>query len=493
MVRSTTVMRRASALALPLALAAALLLLAALVLALAHHDAHDGAWSFALAELAALILPPAHEYLTFALLAAPAWLLLGLWPAAGALVALARTGASSAILLHGALPALGALLLARAIALAPAAAALAAPYLGPLALLALALTLTAALRTRTPADALLRLSAAPAALAAFGLLTITAEGLAGALLLTVGGGLATALATTLDAPHPETAPTPPSPSASPTPPSAASPAAPLPSPPLTAAPLPRPTKTTQRATDVAPRITHLRLLAALALLGVPGLAAAPGLLLVLLGALRHGTWTTPHAPSLAIAAALALTLTAVRLTATIARPTTPTAHEAPPRAPHTADPSRPRAVTIGLALVVVLVGLAPAPLLTRPGPAAAPWLRAVFARRCVAEAAPADRPRLFAAHPACTNPIIAVRERTHLQAATSPTLPPQPVAAPTAAPATEPERGPDPTPFLASPSAPDARAPHPPRLAPDAPSPNATTSDPPHPSAPHPSAHEAPP
>ncbi|MBK8260655.1 MAG: hypothetical protein IPK80_04885 [Nannocystis sp.] len=184
---------RPAGLFVPLHLGAAALTLAVLLLALAHHDAAEGAWSFALHDLSAIALPPPLEALVFALLAAAAWLILGLWPVHGWWRQAGEGGEpAAALILLGAVRPVGLLILLHAVTLAPVAAAAAAPHLNLLALAGLLIGLLAALGDPDPHRRPLHLTHPAAALALIGLLTATAEGLSGALLLTYGAGLALA-------------------------------------------------------------------------------------------------------------------------------------------------------------------------------------------------------------------------------------------------------------------------------------------------------------
>ena len=414
----------ALSLALRLGLAAALTALAALLLALGHHDAHGGLWSFDLSALRTVVLPPDLELTAFSALAAASWLLLDLWPLRGPPLA----GAPPDLALTSALRALGALLLARAVAVAPSAAALAAPPLAALAALAFALPLLTALGDRRSARPH-HLGAALAALVPLGVLSATAEGLAGALLITIGLGLALpllALPSRPTLPHSAMSPTPAidSPTSLTTTPSRS------PLPPLSA----RPPIAHPAAPPAAWR--PLALLAA-------ALTLAPGLTVTALALLANGSWTIPFARPLVLLVALLLTLAAALLAPRLLAADIPVpalAGLGNPAIGHTTAPT-----ALGLTLAALLLALAPWVLTAPLAPATRAWFHALHAKRCDAEAWSPLRARPLAVDPGCAHPVADVRAGRHLRLAAdpAPTPPPEPAA---------PDSGAEPEPTLQTPA-----------------------------------------
>ncbi|MCB9567174.1 MAG: hypothetical protein H6710_08200 [Myxococcales bacterium] len=249
---------RQSALAafLPLAAGAAALSLAAVLLALGHQEASVGTWSFALPTIAAAVLPPAEEALVAGLLLAAAWLTMGLWPLHGWWQSALDEGErapAAALWLPALVRPLGLWILIRVAAplCAESWIHLAPALLGGIAASAV-VGLAGARGERDPRRLHHHLAHLPIAAAALGVLSVSGEGLTGALLLGLGGGLALTLA------------------------------------------------------ELA---CHLRIgplgrvaLAAgnLGLLGGPGLLGFAGLILVVPAALSQGPWVSPGAPWVAL-------------------------------------------------------------------------------------------------------------------------------------------------------------------------------------------------
>jgi NADH-quinone oxidoreductase subunit M len=338
---------RPAGLFVPLHLGAAALTLAVLLLALAHHDAAEGAWSFALHDLSAIALPPPLEALVFALLVAAGWLILGLWPVHGWWRQAGEGGeAAAALILLAAVRPVGLLILLHAVTLAPTAAAAAAPHLNLLALAGLLIGLLAALGDPDPHRRTLHLTHPAAALALIGLFTATAEGLSGALLLTYGAGLALAHRLTTS----------------------------------TASPTPTASSTLTGA-------------------AIAGLALAPGLVLVLISGFGAGSLSRTNTRLILLVALLALVLTAHLLARPRQRPSSPRPPLSTLAGPPLSALARP--LHLALALLILLFGLHPAPLTTHLGAAATAAVRRLTATRCAAEHSPTERPRRLLIPPEC--------------------------------------------------------------------------------------------
>ncbi|HFE45584.1 MAG TPA: hypothetical protein ENJ18_08820, partial [Nannocystis exedens] len=180
---------------LPLSAAALALMCAALLLALSHHEATLGHWSFGLQKTLTVLSPAPQEAMIAAFSLVAAWFMAGLWPLHGwwQSAALAAPPAFGAWL-PAVLRPLGIGLLVR-VTLPAAAASMAtmASTLGIVGALILIVGLLGASSEPVARRRYLHLAHVPTAVALIGVATFAAEGIGGALLLGLAGGLAFAL------------------------------------------------------------------------------------------------------------------------------------------------------------------------------------------------------------------------------------------------------------------------------------------------------------
>ena len=350
---------------LPLSAAAASLTVTALLLGLSHHEASVGQWSLGLRETLGVLSPSAQENAIAASSTLAALVLAGVWPLHGWW----RRAAEDAPPAFGAwLPAvlrpLGLGLLIRVTM--PAAAATIAALAPALALLGGILVfvgLLGAASDRGPGATRrrhLHLGHLPTGAALLGVATLTPEGISGALLLGLGGGLAFALVHLVGRPE---------------------------------------------------RPLH-RLLAGiglLGLLGAPGLLSFAGVLPIGLASLSQGAWHLPAAPYLGL---LLLSAPVVALAPLLA------ALRPAPRPPMTAamsasSPPRPRnhAVLLLTAALLLLLGLAPALIHDRIGAAPRALSHRVYVRWCSVTLSPHLRARRApeSAPEGCEEPMTTLR------------------------------------------------------------------------------------
>jgi formate hydrogenlyase subunit 3/multisubunit Na+/H+ antiporter MnhD subunit len=344
---------------LPLSVAAAAVTVVALLLGLGFHEATIGAWSFALRDALGVVLPSGLSAPVAMAALVGAWILAGVWPLHGwwrtaAEVAPAGRGAWLVAVVRP----LGIGLLAR-ISL-PAVAGDAAAYgplLGVAGGLALVVGLVGAAHERVGARRHLHLAHVPIAAALIGVAGVTAEGLSGALLLGLGGGLAFALA------H-------------------------------LAAASPRPH-----------RAAHA--IGLLGLLAAPGILGFAGLLPVATATLMQGEWllTAPALLGLLLLVGPALGL--LPALGSVARG---------PRLDAEFHPREAAGAHLSLSLAAALLvffGLVPSMVHWRVNAAGPPWMRGVYERWCVTVEEPQVRPRpadsLEVA--ACEQAVLRVRAR----------------------------------------------------------------------------------
>lgn len=356
---------------LPLSAAAASLTVTALLLGLSHHEASVGQWSLGLGETLGVLSPSAMEIAIAASSTLAALLLAGAWPLHGWW----RSAAEDAPTAFGAwspavLRPLGVGLLIRVTM--PAAAATLAAIAPALALLGGILVLVGLLGVasdRGPGAAgrrHLHLGHLPTGAALLGVATLTPEGISGALLLGLGGGLAFTLAHLLA--HP--------------------------------------------ARVGGPEHPLHRLLATiglLGLLGAPGLLSFAGLLPVGLASLGQGAWHLPAAPALGLLVLSAPLLGLAPLLAALRSPRRP-----PTTVATSANgPSTPRnhGVLLLTAALLVLLGLAPTLVHHRIGPASSAQSLQVYVRWCSVTASPLLRARKApeSAPEGCEEPLKTLR------------------------------------------------------------------------------------
>ncbi len=187
--------------ALPLSVAASALIATALLLALSHHEATTGTWSFALQKTLGVLSPAPQEGLIAAFSLLAAWLMAGIWPLHGWWQSAAlgdsyniRGCPAFSAWLPAVLRPLGIGLLIR-VTLPAAAASMAAmaSMLGIVGGLILIVGLFGARYECVSYRRHIHLAHVPTAVALMGIATFTAEGIGGALLLGLSGGLAFAL------------------------------------------------------------------------------------------------------------------------------------------------------------------------------------------------------------------------------------------------------------------------------------------------------------
>ncbi|MEZ4384221.1 MAG: hypothetical protein R3A79_23005 [Nannocystaceae bacterium] len=323
---------------LPLAVAAAAVTLVALLLGLAYHEASSGAWSFALRDGLGVVLPASLSAPAALAALVGAWLLAGIWPLHGwwrVAAEVAPPGRGAWLVAVVRPLGIGLLLRLSLPAVASDAAAF-APLLGVAGGVALVVGLLAAASERDGARRHLHLAHVPIAAALVGVAGATAEGLSGALLLGLGGGLAFAVA---------------------------------------------------HLAGAAPRPHRVaRGIGLLGLLCVPGTLGFAGLLPIATTTLTQGGWllAAPTALGLLLFAAPALAL-APTLAAVAREPGAD-----PARRP--TEASGALGLPLAAALLVVF-GLAPAALHGRVNAAAPAWVRGVYQRWCVAVVDPQPRAR----------------------------------------------------------------------------------------------------
>ncbi len=354
---------------LPLSAAAASLTVTALLLGLSHHEASVGQWSLGLPATLAVLSPSTMEIAIVASSTLAALLLVGAWPLHGWW----RSAAEDAPAAFGAwLPAvlrpLGVGLLIRVTM--PAAAATIAAIAPALALLGGAhvlIGLLGAASDRGPGATgrrHLHLGHLPTGAALLGVATLTPEGISGALLIGLGGGLAFALVHILV--HPAG----------------------------------RPERPVHRL---------LATIGLLGLLGLPGSLSFAGVLPVGLASLGQGAWHLPAAPALGLLLLSAPLLGLAPLLATLRGPRRPLTTAATP----TSSPPSPRNLGVLLlaAALLVLLGLAPALVHHRIGAASSAQSHEVYVRWCSVTAAPLLRARRApeSAPEGCEEPLKTLR------------------------------------------------------------------------------------
>lgn len=345
-----------------LSLAAVGLALAAGALAVAHHDASDGQWSFEIAALARVLVPAGVETAIGGLLALAAALLLGLWPLHGWSLAGAAAGRSgTALLLFGPLRVLGIDVLLRLwLPLAPTAAANQAPVLAGLALAGALYGALVARAERDPLRAIGLAALAPTGLLVLGVAGQHHEGLLGALALgltvTLGATAGLLAVTATQAHH-------------------------------------------------GPRADLARRVAPLGLLAAPGLVGCVGAALVLLGTARFAGLTLGASlPWLTLAAGVALLLS-LRMLSFRAGSLEHVRQDMPVDLPNR-DLGR---LALLLAPLVV-VGAWPGPWLARVDPAARSVIEAAALRRCLTQTTAITSPQQAPEEPAeaCFQPLRAL-------------------------------------------------------------------------------------
>lgn len=353
---------------LPISAAAASLTVTALLLGLSHHEASVGQWDLGLPAALAVLSPSGVELAIAASSTLAALLLVGAWPLHGWW----RSAAEDAPTVFGAwLPAvlrpLGVGLLIRVTM--PTAAATFAALAPALALLGGAhvlIGLLSAVSDRGPAAAErrhLHLGHLPTGAALLGVATLTPEGISGALLLGLGGGLAFALV------H------------------------------LLVHRVGRPERPLHRL---------LATIGLLGLLGAPGSLSFAGVLPVGLASLGQGAWHLPAAPALGLLLLSAPLLGLAPLLATLRGPRPLTTAATPASSP----PSpRNHGVLLLAAALLVLLGLAPTLLHHRIGAASSAQSLEVYVRWCSVTASPLLRARKApeSAPEGCEEPLKTLR------------------------------------------------------------------------------------
>ncbi len=344
-----------------LSLAAVALVLAAGALAVAHHDASDGQWSFEIAALARVLVPAGVEAAIGGLLALAGALLLGLWPLHGWSLAGAAAGRSGTALLLGLLRVLGIDVLLRLwLPLTPTAAAHQAPVLAGLALAGALYGALVARAERDPLRAIGLAALAPAGLLVLGVAGQHHEGLLGALALgltvTLGAAAGLLAVTATQAHH-------------------------------------------------GPRADLARRVAPLGLLAAPGLVGCVGAALVLLGTTRYAGLTLGASlPWLTLAAGVALLLS-LRMLSFRAGSLEHVQGDMPVDLPNR-DLGR---LALLLAPLVVF-GAWPGPWLARVDPAARSVIEAAAQHRCLTQTTAITAPQQAPEKPteACFQPFRAL-------------------------------------------------------------------------------------
>jgi len=344
---------------LPLSAAAAALTTTALLLALSHHEATVGTWNFALQETLSVLSPAPQEGLIAAFSLLAAWLMAGIWPLHGWWQSAAE-GAPAAFgaWLPAVLRPLGIGLLIR-VTLPAAAASMAAmaSTLGIIGGLVLLLGLLAASSEPIAGRRHLHLAHLPTAMALIGVATFTAEGIGGALLLGLAGGLAFALVHLAGPPR-------------------------------------------------RPFGAVLTAVGLLGLLGAPGLLSFAGILPIALALLGPGTWMLSGAAVLGL---LMLCGVAIGITPLIA-----SARELQlePETPSPRGSVRRRSGLLALtAGLLLLLGLVPSLIQDRVNAAAPPLVHRATERWCEAELSPLLRARKAGVKPTeeCARAITTLR------------------------------------------------------------------------------------